>query len=160
MYGISGTPETIDLGEIVRKSLLKADGQLVFSLALAKQSIWPAVDPLASGSRLLAEQRVSAEHVRVASATRELLASHSILAGDKIGDDPLLQGRAGKALLFQSQPFVVAETFTGVPGVHVPLEETLRGFGEIVAGKHDTTDEAAFRFTGAIGVEEKKGVEV
>ena len=151
------TPETIDPGEIVRTSLLKADGQLVFSLALAKQSIWPAVDPLSSGSRLLAEQRVSAEHARIAGATRELLAGHSTLAGDTIGDDALLQARAHKALLFQSQPFVVAESFTGVPGHSVPLEETLRGFGEIVAGQHDNTEEAAFRFTGALGVSEDRG---
>jgi F-type H+/Na+-transporting ATPase subunit beta len=144
-------PETFDPGEILRQSLLEPDGQLVFSLALAKQKIWPAVDPLASGSRLLSEQRVGAEHVRVAGAARELLAGYSGLAGDAIGDDPLLQGRARKALLFQSQPFVVAETFTGMPGVYVSPEETVRGFGEIVAGKHDSADEAAFRFTGTLG---------
>ena len=144
------TPERFDPRSILNQSPLDRDGQLVFSVALAKQSIWPAVDPLASGSRLLSEQHVNAEHVRVAGAARDLLARYSTLAEGGAGDDPVLQGRARKALLFQSQPFVVAEPFTGVPGEYVSPEETLRGYGEIVAGLHDTLPDEAFRFTGTL----------
>jgi F-type H+/Na+-transporting ATPase subunit beta len=145
------TPETLDPGSILSQSLLEPDGQLVFSPALAKQSIWPAVDPLASGSRLLSEQHLSAEHIRVARAARELLVGYSGLADGSAGNDPVLQARARKALLFQSQPFVVAEPFTGVPGEYVAVEETLRGYGEIVAGLHDNLPDEVFRFTGTLG---------
>jgi F-type H+-transporting ATPase subunit beta len=144
-------PETFDPHSILSQSPLEPDGQLVFSQALAKQSIWPAVDPLASGSRLLSQQHVSAEHVRVAHAARELLAGYSDLAEGGAGDDSVLQARARKALLFQMQPFVVAEPFTGRPGEYVPLEETLRGFDEIVAGLHDSLPDEAFRFSGTLG---------
>jgi F-type H+/Na+-transporting ATPase subunit beta len=79
------TPEAFDPRSILSQSPLDPDGQLVFSPTLAKRSIWPAVDPLTSGSRLLSEQHLSAEHVRVARAARELLAGYSDLAADNAG---------------------------------------------------------------------------
>jgi F-type H+/Na+-transporting ATPase subunit beta len=127
------------------------DGRLAFSRDLAKQSIWPAVDPLNSTSRLLDGQVLGPEHVRVARAARELLHGYASLEGaGTAGDDEGLRARARRVLLFQSQPFVVAETFTAVPGVYISVEETVRGFGELVAGRHDAVPEEAFRFTGTL----------
>jgi F-type H+/Na+-transporting ATPase subunit beta len=127
------------------------DGQIAFSRALAKQSIWPAIDPLRSNSRLLDGQAVGAEHARVARAARDLLRDYGdIEAAGTAGDDPTLRARARHVLLFQGQPFFVAETFTALPGVYVPLAQTLRGFGELVDGRHDEVPEEAFRFTGTL----------
>jgi F-type H+/Na+-transporting ATPase subunit beta len=139
------TLETFDTSN--QPLALDLDGQLVFSRALAKQSIWPAIDSLASTSRLLDERFVGAEHARVARAAQRILRGY----GDPApGDDPVRRARARRVLLFQSQPFFVAETFTGLPGEHVPVAETVRGFGELVAGLHDDVPEEAFRFVGAL----------
>jgi F-type H+-transporting ATPase subunit beta len=145
-------PDTMNPQQIVDQSPIGLDGRLVFSRALAKQSIWPALDPLASSSRLRDERLVGAEHARVAQKAQELLRGYGDIEGTgAIGENPQLRARARKALLFQGQPFVVAETFTGVPGEYVGLDETIRGFGEIVAGRHDDVPEEAFRFTGTLG---------
>jgi len=128
---------------------IESDGRIVFSRALGQQSIWPAVDPLRSSSRLLDERLVSAEHARVAGEARELLRRTGVVAGAGDANDPLY-GRARRTLLFQSQPFVVAEPYTAVPGEYVPLADTIRGFGEILASKHDALPEEAIRFVGAI----------
>jgi F-type H+-transporting ATPase subunit beta len=142
------TPEMFDINQPLALDL---DGQLVFSRALAKQSIWPAVGSLASTSRLLDERFVGAEHARVARAAQDLLRGNGDLEiGGAAGDDPVLRARARRVLLFQGQPFFVAETFTGLPGEHVPVAETVRGFGELLAGLHDGVPEEAFRFVGAL----------
>jgi F-type H+/Na+-transporting ATPase subunit beta len=145
-------PPIMPTGEQVFNRLLNGqDGQLVFSRALAKKSIWPAIDPLASASRLLDERFVGAEHARVARAAQDLLRGYGDTdIGGAAGDDPLLRGRARRVLLFQGQPFVVAETFTGLPGEYVGVQETVRGFSELVAGQHDVVAEEAFRFVGAL----------
>jgi F-type H+-transporting ATPase subunit beta len=143
------TPETFDTSS--QPLALDLDGRLVFSRALAKQSIWPAGDSLASTSRLLDQRCVGAEHARVAHAAQDLLRRYGgTEIGGAAGDDPVLLARARRALLFQGQPFFVAETFTGLPGEHVPVAETVRGFGELVAGLHDGVPEEAFRFVGAL----------
>jgi F-type H+-transporting ATPase subunit beta len=143
------TLETINTG--AQPLALDLDGRLIFSLPLAKRSIWPAIDALASTSRLLEERFVGAEHARVARAAQDLLRGYGDAdIGGAAGEDPLLRARARRVLLFQGQPFFVAETFTGLPGEHVPLAETVRGFGELVAGLHDGVPEEAFRFVGAL----------
>ena len=145
-------PPVMPTGEQVFSRLLhERDGQIVISRALAKQSIWPAIDSLASTSRLLDERFVGAEHVRVARAAQDLLRGYGDAEiGGAAGDDSVLRARARRALLFQGQPFFVAETFTGLPGEYVPVAETVRGFGELVAGLHDGVPEEAFRFVGAL----------
>jgi F-type H+-transporting ATPase subunit beta len=143
------TPDTIH--ERALDLPLPVDGQLVFNRGLAKQSIWPASDPLHSASRLLDGQLLGAEHVRLARAAQELLRDYGDLddAGAN-GDDARLQARARRVLLFGSQPFVVAETFTARPGVYVPVAETLHGYAELLAGTHDDVPEEAFRFVGGL----------
>jgi F-type H+-transporting ATPase subunit beta len=124
--------------------LQKADARLVLSKELALQGIWPAVDALASRSRLLDERQVSAEHLRVIEAARELL---------RLGEhapDAVQRERARKLLLFQAQPFFVAEPFTARPGEYVPLEDSVRAFGGIIAGEYDATPEEALRFIGGV----------
>jgi F-type H+-transporting ATPase subunit beta len=145
-------PPILPAGAQVYDQLLRdRDGQLIFSRALAKQSIWPAIDPLRSGSRLLEDQALGPEHARVARAARDLLRGYAYIDGvGAAGDDPTLRARARRTLLFQGQPFFVAEPFTAVPGVYVPVAETLRGFGELAAGRHDSAPEEAFRFTGTL----------
>jgi len=145
-------PPIMPAGEQVNSRLLRErDGQIAFSRALAKQSIWPAVDPLRSTSRLLESQAIGAEHARVARAARELLRDYADIEGTgTAGADPALPARARRVLLFEGQPFFVAEPFTAVPGVYVPLAETLHGFGELVDGHHDDVPEESFRFTGTL----------
>jgi F-type H+-transporting ATPase subunit beta len=143
------TPETIH--DHALDQPLPIDGRIVFSRGLAKQNIWPAIDPVQSTSRLLDGQVLGAEHVRVAREAQALLRGHADIAGTSPGgDDPKLQARARRVLLFGSQPFVVAETFTARPGVYVPVAEAVRGYGELVDGRHDNVPEEAFRFTGGI----------
>jgi F-type H+-transporting ATPase subunit beta len=129
--------------------LRDGDGRIVFNRALGQQHIYPAIDPLQSSSRLLSERLVSAEHVRVAGEARDLLRRTGVVGGAGEASDPLYR-RARRTLLFQAQPFVVAEPYTAVPGEYVPLADTLRGFGELVAGKHDALPEDAVRFVGTI----------
>jgi F-type H+-transporting ATPase subunit beta len=125
------------------------DGRIVFNRALGQQNVWPAIDPLRSSSRLLDERLVSAEHLRVAGEARQLLQRTGVVAGAGAANDPLYE-RARRTLFFQAQPFVVAEPYTAVPGEYVPLPDTIRGFGELLAGKYDALPEDAVRFVGAI----------
>jgi F-type H+/Na+-transporting ATPase subunit beta len=143
------TPETIH--ERALDLPLPLDGQIVFNRGLAKQSIWPAIDPVRSTSRMLDGQLLGAEHARVARAAQQLLRDYGDLDGTgAAGDDARLQARGRRVLLFGSQPFVVAETFTALPGVYMPIADTLRGYGELVDGRHDDLPEEAFRFTGRL----------
>lgn len=126
------------------------DGRLSFNRALAKEQIYPAIDPLASTSRLLAEGHVSQEHVQVASQARQLLERAEHMAAGKEPADAQIQARARRLQLFQSQPFFVAEPYTARPAVYVPLAETVRGYQAIVQGQYDALPEEAFRFIGTI----------
>jgi F-type H+-transporting ATPase subunit beta len=128
---------------------IASDGRLVFSRALGQQKIWPAVDSLRSSSRLLDARLASAEHLRVAAAGRDLLRATGVAEGTGDTSTPNY-GRARRLLLFQGQPFAVAEPYTAVPGEYVPLADTIRAFGDLVAGKYDAVPEAAFQFVGPI----------
>ncbi len=128
------------------------DATTVLSRKIAEQGIYPAVDPLASTSRILEEDVVGAEHYRIARRVQEMLQKYSelqdiiaILGLDELSEeDRLTVFRARKIQRFLSQPMHVAEKFTGVKGVYVPLKETLRGFKAIVDGEADGIPEAAF----------------
>jgi F-type H+-transporting ATPase subunit beta len=120
--------------------------------------IYPAVDPLDSTSRILSPAAVGEEHYQVATQVQETLQRYkelqdiiAILGMDELSDeDKLTVTRARKLQRFLSQPFHVAETFTGTPGAYVPLKETVRGFKEIIEGKHDDLPEQAFYMVGGI----------
>ncbi|NLG68352.1 MAG: F0F1 ATP synthase subunit beta [Firmicutes bacterium] len=125
---------------------------------IAERGIYPAVDPLASTSRLLAPEIVGEEHYRVARGVQQVLQRYkelqdiiAILGMEELSDeDKLIVARARKIERFLSQPMFVAEAFTGRPGVYVPLKETIRGFREILDGKHDELPEQAFYMVGPI----------
>ncbi|WP_324669221.1 F0F1 ATP synthase subunit beta [Geochorda subterranea] len=125
---------------------------------IAERGIYPAVDPLASTSRLLAPEIVGEEHYRVARGVQQVLQRYkelqdiiAILGMEELSDeDKLIVARARKIERFLSQPMFVAEAFTGRPGVYVPLKETIRGFREILDGKHDELPEQAFYMVGTI----------
>jgi len=120
--------------------------------------IYPAVDPLASTSRILDPRVVGDEHYRVARGVQAVLQRYrelqdiiAILGMDELSDeDKLTVARARKIQRFLSQPFFVAEVFTGTPGKYLSVEETVRGFAEILAGKHDDLPESAFLYVGGI----------
>ncbi|MFS8627812.1 MAG: F0F1 ATP synthase subunit beta [Limnochordales bacterium] len=126
--------------------------------SIAEKGIYPAVDPLASTSRLLTPEIVGEEHYRVARAVQQVLQRYkelqdiiAILGMDELSEeDKLLVARARKIERFLSQPMFVAEAFTGQPGKYVPVHETVRGFKEILEGKHDDLPEAAFYMVGTI----------
>ena len=134
------------------------DATTVLSRSIAEIGIYPAVDPLDSTSRLLDPQVVGDEHYEVARRVQETLQSYkslqdiiAILGMDELSeDDKLTVNRARKIQRFLSQSFHVAEVFTGQKGVYVPLSETIRGFKEVVDGKHDDLPEAAFYMVGTI----------
>ena len=134
------------------------DATTVLSRAIASQGIYPAVDPLESTSRILSPDVVGEEHYRVAREVQRILQRYqelmdiiAIMGMDELSeDDKLLVGRARKLQRFLSQPFDVSEKFTGIPGVYVPISETIRGFREIIEGKHDDLPESAFLFAGTI----------
>ena len=134
------------------------DATIVLERALVDRGLFPAVDPLASTSRILDPQVVGQEHYDVAQGVKRLLQRYkdlqdtiSILGVDELSDDDKLAvSRARKTELFLSQPMRVAEVFTGRPGVYVPLAETIRGFREILAGKHDHISELYFYMAGTI----------
>ena len=125
---------------------------------IASQGIYPAVDPLESTSRILTPDVVGKEHYRVARAVQQILQRYNelqdiiaIMGIDELSeDDKLTVSRARKVQRFLSQSFSVAEQFTGLPGKYVPLKETIRGFAEIIDGKHDDLPESAFLFVGTI----------
>jgi F-type H+/Na+-transporting ATPase subunit beta len=134
------------------------DATTVLSRAIVELGIYPAVDPLDSTSRLLDPQVVGQEHYDVARSVQRVLQRYkelqdiiAILGMDELSDeDKLTVQRARKIQRFLSQPFHVAEQFTGTPGVYVELADTIRGFKEIVEGKHDALPEQAFYMVGTI----------
>jgi F-type H+-transporting ATPase subunit beta len=134
------------------------DATTVLSRSLTEIGIYPAVDPLDSTSRILDPKIVGEEHYSVARAVQKVLQRYkdlqdiiAILGIDELSDDDKLTvSRARKIQRFLSQPFHVAEQFTGRPGKYVPLKETIRGFKELVEGKHDALPEQAFFMIGTI----------
>ncbi|MBO5147047.1 MAG: F0F1 ATP synthase subunit beta [Clostridia bacterium] len=134
------------------------DATTVLSRSIASQGIYPAVDPLESTSRILSADVLGEEHYRVAREVQRILQRYNelldiiaIMGMDELSDeDKLLVQRARKIQRFLSQPFDVSEKFTGITGKYVPLAETIRGFKEIIEGKHDDLPESAFLFVGTI----------
>ncbi|MEW5900234.1 MAG: F0F1 ATP synthase subunit beta [Acidobacteriota bacterium] len=134
------------------------DASTNLSRALTDMGIYPAVDPLASYSRILDPRVIGEEHYGVARRVKEILQRYkdlqdiiAILGIEELSDeDKLIVARARKIQRFLSQPFHVAEEFTGRPGTYVPIEETVRGFKEICDGLHDDKPEQAFYMTGTI----------
>lgn len=134
------------------------DATTVLSRQIAELGIYPAVDPLDSTSRIMDPNVIGQEHYEVARGVQEILQRYkelqdiiAILGMEELSDDDKLSvTRARKIQRFFSQPFFVAEAFTGTPGKYVPLKETIRGFKEILSGKHDDLPEAAFFMAGSI----------
>ena len=134
------------------------DATTVLSRTIASQGIYPAVDPLDSTSRILSPDIVGEEHYEVARGVQKILQRYNelqdiiaIMGIDELSEeDKLTVARARKVQRFLSQSFTVAEQFTGLPGTYVPLKETIRGFKEILEGKHDDLPESAFLFVGTI----------
>jgi F-type H+-transporting ATPase subunit beta len=134
------------------------DATTVLSRQIAELGIYPAVDPLASTSRILDPRAVGEEHYSVARAVQKVLQRYkdlqdiiAILGMDELSEeDKLVVGRARKIQRFLSQPFFVAEQFTGQAGRYVPVKETIKGFREIVEGKVDDLPEQAFYMVGTI----------
>ena len=134
------------------------DAKTVLSRQIASLGIFPAVDPLESTSRVLDPKIVGDEHYEVARGVQSILQRYkelqdiiAILGMDELSDeDKLIVARARKIQRFLSQPFTVAEQFTGFQGKYVPVKETIRGFKEILEGKHDDLPESAFLFVGSI----------
>lgn len=134
------------------------DATTVLSRAISELGIYPAVDPLASSSRMLEADIVGAEHYNTARAVQEVLQKYrelqdiiAVLGMDELShEDKLIVGRARRIQRFLSQPFHVAENFTGIPGKYVPLKETIRGFQAILGGDVDDLPEQAFLLCGTI----------
>ena len=134
------------------------DATTVLSRSISSQGIYPAVDPLESTSRILNPESLGEEHYavvrevqRVLQRYNELMDIIAIMGMDELSDeDKLLVSRARKVQRFLSQPFHVSEKFNGFPGIYVPRSETIRGFKEILEGKHDDLPESAFLFVGTI----------
>ena len=134
------------------------DATIALERAIAAKGIYPAVDPLASTSRILDPQIVGEDHYRTAREVQQVLQRYkdlqdiiAILGVEELSeDDKLIVNRARKIERFFSQPMFVAEQFTGIPGRYVPLKETVRGFREILDGKHDDLPEQAFYMVGTI----------
>jgi F-type H+-transporting ATPase subunit beta len=130
----------------------------VLSRAISEKGIYPAVDPLDSTSTILKPDILGQEHFDVANQVKEILQRYkelqdiiAILGIDELSDeDKLIVGRARRVERFLSQPFHVAEQFTGTSGQYVPIAETIRGFREIVEGQHDEVPESAFFLKGGI----------
>jgi F-type H+-transporting ATPase subunit beta len=134
------------------------DATTELSRAIVEQGIYPAVDPLTSSSTLLTPEALGEEHVRVARGVQEVLQRYkelkdiiAILGMDELSEqDKLTVARARKIQKLLSQPFHVAETFTGMKGVYVPVAETIRSFREVLEGRHDDLPEQAFSMAGSI----------
>ncbi len=134
------------------------DGRIVLDRALADQVLYPAVDPLASSSRILDPRVVGDEHYDVAQQVQQILQRYrdlreiiAILGIDELSDeDRIVVARARRIQLFLTQPFTVGEVFTGIPGEYVNIEDTVRGFKELVEGVHDDLPEQAFYMVGPI----------
>ena len=149
-------------------TFIHLDATTNLSRKISEEGIYPAVDPLSSTSRALSIDVVGREHYEVARGVQktiqrynELLDIIAILGMDELGEeDKLVVARARKIRLFLSQNTYSAEQFTGNPGVYVPVKETVRGFKEILEGKHDNLPEEAFRFVGTIEDAIKKAKEL
>ena len=134
------------------------DATTVLSRALTEKGIYPAVDPLDSSSTILSPQVIGERHYQVARQVQQVLQRYkdlqdiiAILGMDELSeDDKMTVARARKMEKFLSQPFHVAETFTGTPGAYVELKDTISGFEEILTGKHDSVPEQAFHMVGTI----------
>jgi F-type H+-transporting ATPase subunit beta len=134
------------------------DGRIVLERSLADQGLYPAVDPLASSSRILDPHVVGEEHYQVARQVQQILQRYrdlreiiAILGIDELSDeDKIVVARARRIQLFLTQPFFVGEGFTGTPGEFVKVEDSVRGFKEIAEGKHDDLPEQAFFLVGTI----------
>ena len=134
------------------------DATTVLSRSIASLGIYPAVDPLESTSRILSPEVVGIEHYEVAREVQKMLQRYkelqdiiAIMGMEELSEeDKLVVNRARKIQRFLSQPFSVAEQFTGMEGKYVPIKETIRGFREILDGKHDNLPESAFLFVGTI----------
>jgi F-type H+-transporting ATPase subunit beta len=143
------------------------DATIVLSRSIAELAIYPAVDPLDSTSRILDPLILGAEHYQTARGVQKILQRYkelqdiiAILGIDELSDeDKLVVSRARKIQKFLSQPFFVAEQFTGRPGKYVSLKETIRGFKEIIAGKLDALPEQAFYMAGGIDEVIERGKE-
>ena len=141
------------------------DATTVLSRSISSLGIYPAVDPLESNSRILSPEIVGNEHYQVARQVQSILQRYvelqdfiAIMGMDELSDeDKLTVSRARKIQRFLSQPFSVAEQFTGMKGKYVPIKETIRGFKEIIEGKHDDLPESAFLFVGTIDEAVEKG---
>ena len=146
------------------------DATTALDRGIASLGIYPAVDPLSSSSRILSPDVVGQEHYQVARQVQSILQRYkelqdiiAIMGMDELSEeDKLTVNRARKVQRFLSQPFSVAEQFTGMEGKYVPLKETIRGFKEIIEGKHDAIPESCFLFAGTIDdvVEKWKGQKV
>jgi F-type H+-transporting ATPase subunit beta len=134
------------------------DATTVLSRSITELGIYPAVDPLESTSRIMDPLILGEEHYNTARGVQEVLQRYkdlqdiiAILGMDELSDsDKTTVNRARKIQRFLSQPFAVAEQFTGTPGKYLPLQETIRGFREILEGKHDNIPESMFLFAGGI----------
>ena len=134
------------------------DATTVLSRQIAELGIYPAVDPLASTSRILDPRIVGEEHYNCAQDVKRVLQRYkdlqdiiAILGIDELSEeDKLAVSRARKIQRFLSQPFFVAQQFTGIEGKYVPIADTIRGFKEIVEGKHDEINEQDFFLAGSI----------
>ena len=139
-------------------SFAHLDATTVLSRQIAELGIYPAVDPLDSTSRMLDPRIIGEEHYNVAREVQRILQSYkslqdiiAILGMDELSEeDKLTVDRARKIQRFLSQPFHVAEVFTGQPGVFVPLEDTIKGFKGLIEGEYDDLPEAAFYMCGTI----------
>jgi len=134
------------------------DARLVLDRSIAALGIYPAVDPLSSSSRMLDPLIIGEDHYQTARQVQEILQRYkelqdiiAILGMDELGEeDKKIVARARRVRNFLSQPFAVAEQFSGIPGVYVPVEETVRSFQEILSGKYDDLPETAFMSVGTI----------
>ena len=144
------------------------DGTVVLARSIAELGIYPAVDPLDSTSRILDVNVLGEEHYAVAMQVQQILQKYkdlqdiiAILGMDELSDDDkLIVGRARRMQRFLSQPFHVAETFTGMPGKYVQVQETVKGFKEIIDGKVDDLPEQAFYMVGNIEEARKKAAKL
>jgi len=134
------------------------DGRIVLERSMADQGLYPAVDPLSSSSRILDPRVVGNEHYQVAQRVQEVLQRYrdlreiiAILGIDELSDeDKLVVARARKIQFFLTQPFTVAEAFTGISGEYVKIEDTVRGFKGLVEGEYDDVPQQAFYLIGGI----------